>query len=381
MVDFKTAFSPIRCTCPKGMVEALKTELLALGYSVESSNYTGITTHGTLKDCMYLNLHLRCCHKVLYQLKAFQANNPDELYEALVIIPWESYLTQKAHFTVENVTENAHIKDTRFANLKVKDAIADRFQQVAGKRPNSRSEKDQAVVFLFWKGADAMIYIDTSGQPLSRHGYRKRRVEAPLSEALAAALVLTSEWNPEQPFVNPMCGSGTLAIEAAMMAINRPPGLMRETFGFMYLKGYQNELWHELREAAKQQVKTQLQPTIIAADHDPQAIRATQDNARRAGVLKYLFIQSASLQDTPLPEKPGVIMMNPPYGTRMGETAELADQYQQIGDFLKHYAKGYQAYVFTGNQQLAKHIGLKTDSRTTFYNGKLECRLLSYSVY
>ena len=363
------------------MAEALEGEVRAHGFSVDGKDYTGINLQGTLQDCMYLNLHLHCCHKVLFQLATFQAEGPQALYKALVKLPWDTYLPLKASFSVENVTENPYIKDTRFANLKVKDAIADRFQQVMGKRPDSRSEKAEAVVFLYWKGNDAAIFLDTSGQPISRHGYRKRKVEAPLSEALAAALIRSSGWHPAQPFVNPMCGSGTLAIEAAMMAINRPPGLLRADFGFMYLKGYQQALWHTLRETAKARVNPSARPVIVAGDRNPQAMKVTQDNARRAGVLKYLTLATGDLHETPIPADPGVIMMNPPYGTRMGDQQALANEYQQMGNFLKNHAKGYQAFVFTGNQQLAKHIGLKTDRRLTFYNGKLECRLLSYSIY
>lgn len=381
MVDFTSVYSTVRCACPKGMAEALATEIQSLGYTISDSNYTGVTLQGNLRDCMHLNLQLRCCHKVLYQVQQFEASGPDALYQQLVKVPWETYLTLKGHFTIENVTQNEHIRDTRFASLKTKDAIADRFQRVYGKRPDSRSDKEQAVVFLFWKGSEAAIFLDTSGQPLAKHGYRKRRTEAPLSEALAAALVYTSGWQSDMPFVNPMCGSGTLAIEATMMAINRPPGLLRENFGFMHLKGYQTDLWHSVREAGRQQVALERAPTIIATDRDEQAIKATRENARRAGVLKYLHVTATPFEQTPLPEKPGVIMMNPPYGERMGEGDALAQQYAAIGDFLKQYAKGYQAHVFTGSQALAKHIGLKSSSKRTFYNGKLECRLLSYPVY
>jgi putative N6-adenine-specific DNA methylase len=381
MVDFSSAYSTIRCTCPKGMAAALQQEVEAHGYVLAATDYTGVELSGTLQDCMYLNLQLRCCHKVLYRVQHFRARNPSELYKALVRVPWEEYLTLKANFTIDNVTQNENIKDTRFASLKAKDAIADRCQQVYRKRPDSRSDKDQAVVFLFCKESDAAVFLDTSGQPLSRHGYRKRRVEAPLSEALAAALVSTSGWQADRPFVNPMCGSGTLAIEAALQAINRPPGLLREQFGFMYLKGYQSELWHRVREQGRQQVALHKNLSIIATDHDAQAVKVTEDNARRAGVLKYLQVKQAELNQTPIPETPGTIIMNPPYGGRMGNSETLSAQYAGIGDFLKHQAKGYKAWVLTGNTALAKHIALRTESRYTFYNGKLACKLLGYTMY
>jgi putative N6-adenine-specific DNA methylase len=226
----------------------------------------------------------------------------------------------------------------------------------------------------------ASIYLDTSGETIAKHGYRKIPGKAPMMESLAAAAILASNWSTEQCFINPMCGSGTLAIEAACIAAKKAPGLNREKFGFQYFKGFDENLWETLKKEA---VEAEVAPNIriIATDHSRLALQAAEQNAAAAGIGDYIEFKKCDFRDTPIPEEDGVVLLNPEYGERLGEEAELAILYQQIGDFFKQDCKGKTGYIFTGNLQLAKKIGLRTKRRIPFMNAKIECRLLEYELY
>ena len=381
MVDFHSEYATIRMTCPKGIAPFLGEEVRELGYEVHQEGHTGVETKGTLKDCMFLNLNLKTGHKVLFLLQRFQAKGPEDLYQALKAIPWEEYIRPKGYFSIDNVVQNDYIQDTRFASLKTKDAIVDRFQEKYGKRPDSGSHKDQTVLFLFWQEEKAAIFLDTSGEPIAKHGYRKSSGPAPIAEPLAAAIVRATGWEADKPFVNPLCGTGTLAIEAALKGLNRPPGLFRDNFGFMHIRGYDSRIWDKVREGSRKNSRQSLSQPIIATDNDPKALKAAESNARKAGVLKFIQFRECELEDTPIPEKPGTMVINPPYGERMGGEQELSDFYKEIGDFFKRQAPGYEGYIFTGNLNMAKYVGLRTKCRIPFYNGTIECRLMGYDLY
>ena len=378
-------------TCAPFISPILAKELEELGLPVKSINRLDVETEGSLLDAMRLNLKLRTAHRVLYQLKAFSANQPDELYEAVNDYPWENMIPLEGYFSVQSFVNHPTINDTRFANLKVKDAVVDRFSQQQGKRPNSGPKNDQVVLFLYWTEEEAGIYLDTSGESLSKRGYREVTVAAPMQESLAAALLLSTKWQPQQPLVNPMCGSGTLAIEAALMQQLTYPGLLRSNYSFMHVKSYQSSIWNRLRQDLKldQQSRRDAQKNIVATDSNANAIDAAKKNARAAGVEHLIQFRVCDFADTPVPEldpkntQAGspIIMINPPYGARLGEERALEPLYGRIGDFLKKQGAGYQGYVFTANAELAKKIGLRTSRRIEFTNGRLPSRLLEYELY
>lgn len=388
------AKNKIIITCAKYTSHLLAEEVKALGFPVNASNLLNVATEGSLTDCMKLNLHLRTAHRVLLLLQDFTAGNADELYEKIRQLPWEQYLPVRSYFSVSSFVRNDTIRDNRFANLKVKDAIVDKITSLYGKRPDSGPSQDKAVIFLHWKGEQANLYLDTSGESIARHGYRRVTVQAPMQESLAAALIQTTRWQPEQPFVNPMCGSGTLAIEAALLSIGKAPGLLRSNFGFMHVRGFQPGQWEQIRVKARQQTLESEQQfraggkSIIATDQDPKAIRAAQDNAKAAGVAHMIHFEVCDFRETPLPEIKGahgsgspVVIMNPPYGERLGEEKALEQTYQEIGNFFKQRCAGYRGYIFTGNLNLAKKVRLRTKRRIEFLNGKIESRLLEYELY
>lgn len=371
----------ILITCPKGMPPFLKEELAALSLPVLTEHVAGVETEGTLEDALRLNLFLRTGHRVLLLLKEFSATTADELYREVSRIAWETYIPEDGYLCVTSSVDTPSMRDTRFASLKCKDAIVDRIKEKRGKRPDAGSARDRTVVHLYWKNEHCAVYLDTSGEPLSRRGYRKIPLQAPMQETLAAAVVLATGWRGNGSFINPMCGSGTLAIEAALIGLNRPPGLLRNNFGFMHLKGFDAIAWERLREEAKKSMRKNLAGRIIATDLKPEAIEAAKKNATTAGVEYLIEFSACKFSDTPLPEDGGVIIMNPEYGERMGEMPQLEITYKEIGDYFKHKCRGYTGYVFTGNPALAKKVSLKPKRSIPLYNSELECRLLEYELY
>lgn len=374
--------SAIVVTCFPQQSEWLAKEIEGLDYEVKSSAISEVETEGYMDDCMRLNMYLRTGSRVLFQIQRFNANTADELYKRIKNIPWENFLDNDGYFSITSYVKNDTIRDSRFANVRAKDAIADRLIEKTGLRPNSGPNRDGVVIHLYWKEEKVRVYFDTSGESISKHGYRKIPFKAPMSESLAASTILASGWDKKSPFVNPMCGSGTLAIEAALMAINKAPGLMRDNFGFMHLKGYDADSWENYNRLARLQMKeapTKLR--IIASDLNKNAMFSAKNNARTAGVDHLIEFQHCDFRETIIPEEEGVIMVNPEYGERLGEEEELQEIYTALGDFFKANCQGYDAFIFTGNMNLAKQIGLRTSARIPFYNAKIECRLLKYEMY
>ena len=372
----------ILVTCAKGIPPFLKQELLGLGFPVLSETVAGIETEGTIEDTMRLNLNLRTGHRVLFLLMEFIAADADALYRAVSEkIPWEDYIDENGYFSVASSVDNPTIRDSRYANVKCKDAIADRIRKMRGQRPDSGSAQDGAVINLYWKEDRCSLYLDTSGEPLSRRNYRKIPLTAPMQETLAAAVIMATGWKGEDNFINPMCGSGTLAIEAALIARNRAPGLLRGNYGFMHIKGFNGPLWKELIAEAKKRSRETPGCRIIATDIKSGAVEAARKNAAAAGVEHLIEFGVSDYSETEVPEGGGIVVLNPEYGERMGEVLELEGVYEGIGDFFKKKCKGYTGYLFTGNLDLAKKVGLKAKKRTPFFNGRIECRLLEYELY
>jgi putative N6-adenine-specific DNA methylase len=318
---------------------------------------------------------------VHYSLLEFPAKNADELYRTLSEFAWEKLIKSDGYFSVTCNVDNATINNTMFVNVKVKDAIVDRIRSKTSKRPDSGSELNSAVIYLFWKENRAEIFVDTSGETLSKHGYRKIPGKAPMLEALAASTLFAGKWDRRSPFVNPMCGSGTVAIEAALIATNRRPGLLRNNFSYMHFVGYDESVHRKEKELLKHQIKEIPDLVIVASDNREDAISVSKTNAGIAGVGHLIRFQVCDFQDTELPDRAGVVFFNPEYGERLGEISALETTYASIGDFLKKKCQGYTAYIFTANLELAKKIGLKASRRIEFFTAKLDCRLLEYELY
>lgn len=380
-MSFYTTKGYITITCNKRLTPYLEQEVTDLGFELEDTFITGVHLIGTMNDCIKLNLNLRCASQVLYSLGQFDAVNADDIYKNIVRYPWEDLLTD--YFSITSNVMNDTINNSMFANLRVKDAIVDRMREATGERPSTGSELSGAVIHLFWKNETAEVFVDTSGESIARHGYRKLPGRAPMLEALAASTILATRWDKRSPFINPMCGSGTLAIEAALIATNQRPGLFRTNYAFMHLQGYDEQVYAQEMKLLEEQVIEKVPGLrIIASDYSDMAIDTARKNAIAAGVADMIEFQQCDFADTDVPQgASGVMMVNPEYGERLGEETELEETYARIGDFMKQKCKGYYGYIFTGNMELAKKIGLKTRRRIEFYNSKIDCRLLEYELY
>jgi 23S rRNA G2445 N2-methylase RlmL len=381
MKVFETA-SRIIITCNKRLAPYLEEEVKELGFPIERTFATGVELRGTVLDCIKLNLNLRCASQILYSLKEFRSNKPDDIYNTLVDFPWEELLFAQGYFSVTSNVDHITVNNNLFINVKVKDAIADRMRKKIGVRPDSGPEVDKTVIHLFWKEERAEAFLDTSGETLAKHGYRKIPGKAPMLEALAAATVMATKWDKNSPFVNPMCGSGTLAIEAALLATNRRPGLYRKNYSFMHVKGYEAPMYEKEFAELVAQIKEVPGLEIIATDISDDAVKVARTNADIAGVAELMRFARCDFAATEIPEnKNGVVYFNPEYGERLGEVSALEETYARIGDFMKKKCQGYRGYIFTGNLDLAKKIGLKASRRIEFYTAKLDCRLLEYELY
>ncbi|WP_426584006.1 THUMP domain-containing class I SAM-dependent RNA methyltransferase [Mucilaginibacter sp. R-33] len=373
--------SKIIITCNKRLSPYLQREVEALGYEPVRVFPTGVELKGTVTDTILLNLNLRCASQVLYSLKTFTARDPKELYEELVTIEWEKLIDFTGYFSVSSNVNNEHILTPLFANVKVKDAIADRIKSIKGIRPDSGPEVNKTLVHLYWQDDRAEIFLDTSGETLAKHSYRKIPGKAPMLEALAASTIMATKWDMKSTFINPMCGSGTLAIEAALLATDKSPGLFRMNYGFMHILGYDETVFFAERRNLKDKAKKETGFKIIATDISEDAVDIARKNARTAGVEHLIDFAVCDFEDTEVPAETGVVMFNPEYGERLGVHTKLEITYKRIGDFLKKKCLGYNGYVFTGNPDLAKKIGLKAARKIEFYNGKLDCRLFEYELY
>ena len=381
MLDFNTK-GKVFITCKDRSVSYLEQEIRELGFFPVEVRRTGIEILASLEECMDLNLHLRTASHVLYEIKSFYLRNADDIYRRFKAIPWEDYFDVDGYFSVNSVAENESITTPLIVNVKVKDAIVDRFRELKGRRPDSGSDFSGLVIQVYWKETQAIVYLNTSGETLAKHGYRKIPGKAPMMEALAAATIFATEWNTRVPFINPMCGSGTLAIEAALLASKRYPGLYREHYAFQHILGYQAETFLAKKKKLENKVIHDPGVNIIASDISLQAISFAQENAAFAGVDHMITFQTGDFAETEIPEKPrGVIFFNPEYGERLGDLGELEETYKRMGDFMKQNCAGYRGYIFTGNMDLAKKVGLKASRRIEFWNGTIDCRLLKYDMY
>lgn len=380
-MDVFTYRRKIIITCHKWLAPSLEKEVIALGFTPERTFQTGVELFGTVTDCIKLNLHLRCASQVVYSLKSFSCADPDELYKTLSTIHWEKIIPPNGYFSVTSNVFHPTISTNLFANLRVKDAIVDRMRDTVHRRPTTGSDLVGAVIYLFWKNDIAEIFIDTTGETLAKHGYRKLPGQAPMLEALATATILSSKWDQTGTFINPMCGAGTLAIEAALIATKRVPGLLRDNYAFMHILDFERSMYLDERAKLEDEIIQIPNLKIIASDISEKAINIARINAEAAGVDHLIDFEVCDFEDTPIPEGDGVVMFNPEYGERLGDETELQTTYARMGDFLKQKCKGKTGYVFTGNLELAKAIRLKPSRRIEFFNATIDCRLFEYDLY
>jgi len=380
MADFRIN-GTVSVTCPLGIAPWLEQEVKAHGFKPVQTRETGLELKASLNECVYLNYWLRTAHRIHYLINEKPVQNTKQLYEWIYTLPWQEWIHEDGYFSVTSRVDHASVTNSQIANLTVKDAVADKMRNLKGTRPDSGSDLKQAVLFLYWDRNIARIFIDTSGESLSRRGYRSESVPAPMQESLAAAILMAADWKPENHLINPMCGSGTVIIEAALMAQNRPPATLRNNFGFMYIPGFDREHYLSIRNRAKEKSLPATRARLIASDSDKKAILAARKNARTAGVDHQIDFETCDFKNTTIPDGSGTIVINPPYGKRLEEEKNLKALYREIGNFMKQECAGKTGFLLTGNFNLAKKVGLRSSERIPFFNSTVECRLIKYELY
>ena len=367
-------------TTAKGVEEVLAGEVRQLGVTDISTETGGVRFRGDIASCYRANVWLRTANRVLLTLAEFPCATPQELYDGIRTVPWPDYLNPDMTLAVDCNVRDSAITHSGFAALKTKDAIVDTLRDRHGRRPNVDTASPDLRINVHLVRNRCTVSLDSSGTPLDRRGYRLARREAPLRETLAAALVLLTEWDGTVPLTDPMCGAGTIPIEAAMMAARRAPGLLGREFGFNRWPSFDARLWREVVDEARGKALEALPAPVVGSDISAAALATALKNARSAGVDRLVMWQKSDMLERE-DVLPGVLLFNPPYGQRLGEVEQLKPVYRQIGDFLKRRCTGSTAYILVGNLELAKHIGLKATRRIVIYNGPIECRLLKYELY
>jgi putative N6-adenine-specific DNA methylase len=368
-------------TCGRGIEPVLADELRALGAPGVEPGRGGVAFTGDLALLYRANLWLRTAVRVLRPVLEATVTSPDELYDAVRSVDWSRHLTPDHTLAVDCNVRDSHITHSKYAALRTKDAICDQFVDRVGRRPSVDVDEPMVGLNLHVYRDRAVLSLDSSGESLHKRGYRPVQTRAPLNEALAAALVLLTDWRGDVPFADPLCGGGTLAVEAAWVALRRPPGLTRRRFGFQGWMDYDVRLWTSLRDEARAGVLKALPAPVLGSDARGDAVAFAIDNARAAGIGHLLRFAKRDVRDfEPPPGPPGVLLCNPPYGERIGEEKNLFGLYRLLGEVFGQRCRGWSCHVFTGNPRLAAAVGLTPTSQIPLFNGKIPCRLLRFDI-
>lgn len=366
-------------SCPRGLEALLAEELGGLGARGIEPVPGGVAFEGDRLTCYRANLESRLATRILARVGRAPYRSERDVFEAALAVQWPDWFSAEHSIRVDVKAIRSPLKSLEFATLTIKDAVCDRFRADRGRRPDVDTRSPGVRIQAFLDKDTAAFYVDTSGEALNRRGYRRDAGEAPLKENLAAGIVRLTGWLPGEPLLDPMCGSGTIVIEAAMAALAIPPGHAR-AFGFERLADYDHRAWTETRDAALARRKPARRLPIFARDRYGEELKKARVNLEAAGLADCVELKQANVLDTGAPAASGVMIANPPYGTRLGEDAALAEFYPKLGDTLKKYYAGWRCYIFSGDTRLPKLIHLSASRRTPLYNGPLECRLYEYRM-
>ena len=366
-------------TCPRGLEQVLAAELAGLGGRHAGAVDGGAAFAGDFALCYAANLESRVASRVLWQAGESRYRDEQDIYDAARAVPWPQLFDVRRTIRVNVSAIKSPVKSLDFVTLRVKDAVCDVFRERSGKRPDVNTQSPDVRIHVFLTRDEATFYLDTSGEALFRRGWRAAGGEAPLRENLAAGILKLAGWAAPATLYDPMCGSGTFLIEAAMMALDAAPGINR-AFGFEKLENFDENAWRMLRDKAKARRKTAARLPVSGSDKSGTVLGLARENLATAGLASAVGLKQMDILDGSPPAEPGIVVMNPPYGERQATEDELAAFYPRLGDALKQRYADWTAYILTADLRLAKLIGLKASKRTPLYNGALECRLFEYRM-
>jgi putative N6-adenine-specific DNA methylase len=366
-------------TCPRGLELLLADELRQLKAEKVHAVGGGVQFVGDVFLCCRVNLESRLASRVLWQVGGGAYQNEDDIYRAAYALQWTDWFDPARTIRVDVSATKSPLTSLNFVTLKIKDAVCDKIRRLSGRRPDVDTRSPDVPIQAHLTDREFSLYLDTTGEPLFKRGQRLATGEAPLRENLAAGILRLAGWAPGSPLLDPMCGSATILLEAAHMALDIAPGLGRH-FAFEKLRNFDGRRWRELlqQSAARQKPKEPL--PIYGSDRSGDVLEAARANLRRAGLEKVVSLKQVDILDVTAPAKEGVIVTNPPYGVRLGEQQQLAEFYPKLGDVLKKQFSGWRAYLLSADMRLPKLIRLATSKRTPLFNGALECRLFEYKM-
>jgi putative N6-adenine-specific DNA methylase len=366
-------------TCPRGLELLLADDLRQLKAEKVHAVGGGVQFTGDFYLCYRVNLESRIASRVLWQVASGSYQNEEDLYRAAVGLPWTDWFDPARTIRVDVSATQSPVTSLNFVTLKIKDAACDKIRRLSGRRPSVDTRAPDVPIQVHLTDRDFSLYLDTTGEPLFKRGRRPATGEAPLRENLAAGMLRLAGWAPGVPLLDPMCGSGTILLEAAFMALDVAPGLGRH-FAFEKLKDFDPRRWREMtRESAARQRPNGPLP-IHGSDLSGDALRAARANLSAASLERVVRLKQADVLDITAPAKEGIIVTNPPYGVRLGERQQLAEFYPKLGDILKKQFPGWRAYLLSADMRLPKLIRLAASRRIPLYNGALECRLFEYKI-
>lgn len=362
-----------------GLEELLAKELEEQGAEEITMLKRAISFEGDLEVLYKANLYSRTALRILKPIYSFTAHNENHLYKKIMDYDWGQHLDVNQTFMISSVVNSERFRHSQYLSLKIKDAIVDQFREKLGKRPSIDLDQPDVRISVYLNHINFEISIDSSGDSLHKRGFRSAEARAPLNEVLAAGMIKLSGWTADKPLYIPMCGSGTLAIEAAMIAKNQAPGLWRTHFGFMNWDDYDHDLWKSIKQTALRKVK-KTDAQIFASDHAFWAIENGKKSSEKARLDEIIHFHQNEFDQVVPQEEGGVLLLNPPYGQRM-EVADIEDLYSRIGDHFKKNFTGFEAWIISSNKDALKRIGLRPAKKLTLYNGPLECKFQKYELY
>lgn len=377
--DYPSGKLNMLAKCPSGLEGVLASELEMLGGENISILNRAVAFEGDKRLLYAANYHCRTALRILVPIKQFSILTEQDLYTAVKSVKWEDYFSADQTFAFDSTVNQSVFTHSHYVSQRAKDAIADRFREKTGKRPSVDTENPDFKINIHLSRNELNLSFDSSGDSLHKRGYHISNAEAPLSEVLAAGMILLSGWDGHSTFIDPMCGSGTLLTEAAMIAMNLPAGYFRQEFGFMRWKDFNKPLWEDVLDESLEE-QTDIEAEILGSDMSAQNLRSAEANLKQARLHKDVRLSVSKFQDVVPPEGPGTLVTNPPYGERI-QVDDIIELYRDLGNVLKRRFSGYKAWVISSDLRAVKMIGLKPMKKHVLFNGPLECRFVGFDLY